>query len=42
MLGAIAVGPKGPVFFKLVGKRSSVEGARAAFDGLVSSLKPAS
>jgi hypothetical protein len=41
MLGAIAVGPKGPVFFKLVGKRSSVEAARAAFDGLVSSLRAA-
>lgn len=39
MLGAIANGPKGPVFFKLIGKRESVEGARAAFDGLVSSLR---
>jgi hypothetical protein len=40
MLGAIANGPKGPVFFKLVGKRASVEAARAAFDALVSSLRP--
>lgn len=42
MLGAIATGPKGPVFFKLVGKRSSVEEARAAFEGLLDSLRPAS
>ncbi len=41
MLGAIAAGPKGPVFFKLVGKRVGVEAARAAFDALVASLKPA-
>jgi hypothetical protein len=41
LLGAIANGPKGPVFFKLVGKRASVEAARAAFDGLVASIKPA-
>jgi len=42
MLGAIAAGPKGPLFFKLVGKRSSVEEARAAFDALIDSLRPAS
>jgi hypothetical protein len=41
LLGAIANGPKGPVFFKLVGKRVAVEAARAAFDALVGSLKPA-
>jgi hypothetical protein len=41
LLGAIANGPKGPVFFKLVGKRTGVEAARAAFDALVASLKPA-
>jgi hypothetical protein len=29
------------VFFKLIGKRASVEGARTAFDALVSSLRPA-
>ena len=40
LLGAIAMGPKGPVFFKLVGKRSSVEEARAAFSALVDSLRP--
>jgi predicted small lipoprotein YifL len=42
MLGAIANGPKGPVFFKLIGKRASVEAARAAFAALLSSLRPAS
>jgi hypothetical protein len=41
MLGAIASGPKGPVFFKLVGKRASVEEARAGFTALVDSLHPA-
>jgi hypothetical protein len=42
MLGAIANGPKGPVFFKLVGKRASVEAARASFAALVDSVQPAS
>lgn len=41
LLGAIAGGPKGPVFFKLVGKRASVEEARASFTALVDSLRPA-
>lgn len=41
LLGAIAKGPKGPVFFKLTGKRSSLESARAAFDALVDSLHAA-
>lgn len=41
LLGAIASGPKGPVFFKLVGKRASVEEARAGFMALVDSLRPA-
>jgi hypothetical protein len=41
LLGAIASGPKGPVFFKLVGKRASVEEARAGFTALVDSLRPA-
>jgi hypothetical protein len=41
LLGAIASGPKGPVFFKLVGKRASVEEARASFTALVDSLRPA-
>jgi hypothetical protein len=42
LLGAIAEGGEGPVFFKLVGKRDAVEGARAAFDALIGSLRPAS
>jgi hypothetical protein len=41
LLGAIAKGPSGSVFFKLVGPRASVENARAAFDGLLESLHPA-
>jgi hypothetical protein len=41
LLAAIASGPRGPVFFKLVGKRASVEQARAGFDALVDSLRPA-
>jgi hypothetical protein len=42
LLGAIAEGGEGPVFFKLTGKRDAVEGARAAFDALIGSLRPAS
>jgi hypothetical protein len=38
LLGAIAEGTKGPVFFKLVGPRATVERARPAFDALVNSL----
>jgi len=38
LLGAIASGPQGPVFFKLVGPRASVEAARAAFDAMIGSL----
>ena len=38
MLGAIATGPQGPVFFKLVGPAEAVEKARPAFDALVASL----
>jgi hypothetical protein len=38
LLGAIAKGPEGSVFFKLTGPRAALEDARAAFDGLVSSL----
>ena len=38
LLGAIASGPQGPVFFKLVGPRASVEASRAAFDALIGSL----
>jgi hypothetical protein len=39
MLGAIAVGPKGPVFFKLVGPRASVEQAREGFRRMIDSLR---
>lgn len=39
LLGAIAEGPEGPVFFKLVGPRAAVESARGAFDALIGSLK---
>ena len=38
MLGAIATGPQGPVFFKLVGPAEAVDRARPAFDALVASL----
>lgn len=41
LLGAIATGPGGPVFFKLVGPRKAVEGARGSFDAMISSLRDA-
>ncbi|HET8935461.1 MAG TPA: hypothetical protein VFN67_18565 [Polyangiales bacterium] len=41
LLGAIAKGPQGSVFFKLVGPRASVESARSAFDQLLESLHKA-
>jgi hypothetical protein len=41
MLGAIAMGPSGPVFFKMVGPKKAVESARGAFDAMLSSLRPA-
>jgi hypothetical protein len=41
LLGAIAEGGEGPVFFKLIGKREAVESARGAFDALIGSLRPA-
>lgn len=37
--GAIAAGPGGNVFFKLVGPRKTVERAQPAFDALVKSLR---
>jgi hypothetical protein len=40
LLGAIARGPQGSVFFKLIGTRAGVERARAAFDALITSLHP--
>jgi hypothetical protein len=39
LLGAIAKGPLGSVFFKLVGPRAALESARGAFDGLISSIR---
>ena len=39
LLGAIASGPQGPVFFKLIGPRADVESARGAFDALIGSLR---
>jgi hypothetical protein len=41
LLGAIAKGPNGAVFFKFTGPRASLEKARAAFDGLIDSIQPA-
>ncbi|HKC23104.1 MAG TPA: hypothetical protein VKF32_00090 [Thermoanaerobaculia bacterium] len=42
LLGAIAEGPEGAVFFKLTGPKKSVEKARSGFDALVASLRKAS
>ncbi|HKU38866.1 MAG TPA: hypothetical protein VJR89_11985 [Polyangiales bacterium] len=42
LLGAIAKGPQGAVFFKLTGPRAVVEHARSAFDRLLESIQPAS
>lgn len=42
MLGAIVVGPEGPVFFKLVGPQATVSAAEGAFDALIESFEPAS
>ena len=39
LLGAIANGPKGAVFFKLTGPRAVVTRARPAFDALIQSLR---
>jgi len=39
MLGAIATGPNGPIFFKLVGPRAAVERSREGFDQMIGSLK---
>ncbi|MDH5675350.1 MAG: hypothetical protein OEZ06_24730 [Myxococcales bacterium] len=41
LLGAIAEGPRGPVFFKLVGPAATLEAVRAQFEQLVGSLHPA-
>jgi hypothetical protein len=39
MLAAIANGPQGPVFFKMVGPATAVEHSRAAFDQMIGSLR---
>jgi hypothetical protein len=39
LLGAIAQGPKGPVFFKLTGPVRTVNAARREFDGMIESLR---
>lgn len=39
MLAAIAKGPQGSVFFKLVGPRAAVEAARGAFDQMLESVQ---
>jgi hypothetical protein len=41
MVGAVAEGPKGLVFFKLTGPASDVDRAKPAFDALLESLEPA-
>jgi hypothetical protein len=40
MLAAIAVGPEGPIFFKMVGDRSLMERAEGPFNQLVDSIRP--
>ena len=40
VLGAIVVGPKGPVFFKMTGPAVAVRQAAADFDGMLSTLSP--
>lgn len=42
LLGAIVKGPKGDVFFKLIGSRPTVERARDAFERLLRSIRPIS
>ncbi len=37
--GGIAEGPQGPVFFKMVGPKKTVQAAAPAFDGLLKTLK---
>jgi hypothetical protein len=39
LLGAIAKGPQGAVFFKFVGPRAQVESAREGFNALIDSLQ---
>lgn len=42
LYGAIAEGPEGMVFFKMVGPKKTVEHARAEMDALLKSLKKSS
>jgi hypothetical protein len=39
MLAAIASGPNGPLFFKMIGPSEAVEQSRAAFDQMIGSLR---
>jgi hypothetical protein len=39
LLGAIAEGPQGAVFFKFTGPAGVIDGASKAFDGLLASLE---
>ena len=41
LLGAIVLGPQGPVFFKLVGPAATVAAAEEAFEAFAGSLSPA-
>jgi len=40
LLGAIVTGPRGPIFFKLLGPAATVASAEDAFDALLESLEP--
>lgn len=40
LLGAIAEGPEGPVFFKLVGPEARLAGVKDAFAALIASIRP--
>lgn len=39
MLGAIAKGPQGPIFFKMIGPKDAVDHSRAAFEQMIGSLR---
>ncbi|MEM1414612.1 MAG: hypothetical protein AAGH15_06920, partial [Myxococcota bacterium] len=41
LLGAIVLGPEGPVFFKLVGPEATLEAAKPAFEAFIDTLGPA-
>jgi hypothetical protein len=42
LLGAVAAGPDANWFFKSTGPQATVEAHRAAFEGMIASLKPGS